>query len=132
MLADPSLKDKYDKAIDYLMEYPKQAAEAWMKPDVHPAGCLFQFVTNTGYQGFRADGQDCGCLTQVKAAYFNRLNTPPGYDDWQLYAWTDELTEAIANDENLPKFQKIVYTREELEHFANWQRRLDREIRGKT
>lgn len=108
--------DKYDAAIAYLTAYPSEIARAWAMVSTHPAGCLFAFCGRTG----SADDKDeegrrfCGCLTQVRNGD---------------HAYTPALTAAIRADARIPGNDQQI-TIESLPVFAEWQRRLDREIRG--
>lgn len=109
------MKDKYDIAIEYLTEYPEEILDTWNSPFNYPHGCLFQMVTPSGnYQTPEWNSDQCGCLTQVK------------YKSYP--AWTPELTNEICNDERIPSSRNITVA--DLPVFAEWQRRLDREIRG--
>ena len=111
-------KDKYDEAIAYLTEHPEEIYRAWHTCGTHPHGCLFEFCSPDGSNNKRADGEKCGCLTMVR-----------GLSKIGGVAWTDALTEEIRTDERLPKSGSEI-TVEHLPVFAEWQRRLDREIRG--
>ena len=124
------MKDKYDEAIDWLVANPtddsgrESTFEAWFLPHedtpefIAKAHCLFQFATPSGGE----DG-DCGCLTQIRRG-------------GSRTAWTQELTEAIAADSRIPskaidlKYLRGDKLRAALQPFAEWQRRLDREIRS--
>lgn len=99
--------DKYDKAIEYLKENPDAILDAWVKPDLHQAGCLF------AYAGPK-ESVDIGCLTQIR-----------GYHEFR--AETDALTVAIKFDTRIPESVSDV-TVDNLEIFAEWQRRLDKEL----
>lgn len=107
------MADKYDQAIEYLTLCPDKIDEAWWEPndyddsEVAQAHCLFQY---TGER--RQDGQYCGCLTQIRLS-------PSVYP-----APTDELTNAIASDDRIPKCPTDI-TVADLPVFAEWQRRLD-------
>ncbi len=125
-----SEKDKYDEAIDWLVEHagdePSQYGTAqvsvvhgvWCTPSsyknhhLNDAHCLFQF---TGPNG------SCGCLTQIRN---ERMRGP-----------TPELTEEIRADDRIPvSVNALADLRDDelraaLQPFAEWQRRLDREIR---
>ncbi len=112
------MDDKYDKAIDYLMRHPNEVKEAWSCPPEHPAGCLFEFACRREVlRGFN----NYGCLTMIR-----RVAYPS--DVWQSsVAETPELTEAIQADNRLPMHVDEI----QLHHlpvFAEWQRRLDREL----
>lgn len=123
--------DKYDEAIEWLVEHADERIRgesviyrAWDDPyaDGH---CLFLCATPTGHYAFRGDLNDCGCLTQIRGSLL------------EIYhAWTPELTAAIRADERIPVcIEEISNLRGEelraaLQPFAEWQRKLDREIRG--
>lgn len=122
------MKDKYDNTIDWLCSIDdpyERAAETRLQWGRGTS--LFQFATPDGRMKKRADGYWCGCLTMT----CGNPNCDP--------AWTEELTREIAADDLLPKHQTelrgIAFTggirfRQVLERMAEWQRRLDREIRG--
>lgn len=104
--------DKYDEAIAYLTEHPSKIQTAWNWPDDDlygdgeiNGGCLFQIV---------GDYEECGCLTQI------RLNP-------YRIAPTAALTDAIRADERIPKSPEQI-TIADLPVFAEWQRRLDKEL----
>lgn len=101
------MSDKYDEAIATLTEFPDMIRPSWENPCDYQTGCLFEFTdTGTIYDG-------CGCLTQVRAG------TDP--------APTVELTIAIRGDRRIPCLLKDI-TVNDLPVFAEWQRRLDREL----
>lgn len=109
------MKDKYDIAIEYLTEHPEEIYATWSTPSGSPHGCLFQMVTPSGnYQTPEWNSDQCGCLTQVKYTSYP--------------AWTSELTDEIRDDERIPSLRNITVA--DLPVFAEWQRRLDREIRN--
>lgn len=103
-------KDKYDLAIDYLTEHPDEIYDSWNDGIVtynnpHPvSSCLF---------GSTGALYACGCLTQVKSGRFPANN--------------DELTRAIRADERIPEDAHYI-TINNLPVFAEWQRRLDKEL----
>lgn len=99
------MKDKYDEAIEYLTKYPEEIAHAWSGG--HTAECLFDLA------GRSSDG-DYGCLTMIR-----------GCDKWE--AETPELTQQIRDDHRIPKWGHSI-TVADLPVFAEWQRRLDREL----
>ena len=104
--------DKYDGAIQYLRENSGRLLNAYLNPLDHTGGCLFQMVTPSGdYEDDRV-----GCLVQVRGG--------------KKVALTKDLTERIAADERLPKCFKEI-SQDNLHVLAEWQRDLDREIRGK-
>lgn len=106
--------DKYDDAVAYLTKYPIGILIAWHQDG--PGSELFSFVTRSGLNGESANGDTCGCLTQVR----NRT----------YVAYTDALTAAIRADDRIPKESHEI-TIEILPVFAEWQRRIDREL-GRT
>lgn len=111
--------DKYDRAIEFLVENPSLIHEAWKIPLAQKPGWeLFQFVSKSG---FASTVRICGCLTLIKYDMFS--------------AETDVLTEPIRNDPRIIDIDNLMLLRgtalrDALEVFALWQRRLDREIRG--
>jgi hypothetical protein len=123
------VSDKYDDAIEWLVahadgENPDKGIcyEAWIDAATHTAGCLFDFCTPSGRGGERGSFR-LGCLTMIR-------NRPEMY-----IAWTDDLTREIVTDDRIPKLiDELCDLRGEelraaLQPFAEWQRRLDREIR---
>lgn len=124
MKVDPEARDAYDEAVEYLLQCPGESVEAW-EDSRHPAARLFQFVTPSGGREKRPDGRECGDIFMIRSAIRQRQHSPPGYwKDWTT-AWTDELSHLIGNDRYLPIYHKLQYTCEELEHLADWQRRID-------
>jgi len=105
------MPDKYDKAIDYLTENPDQIWNSWNEPHSYPQGCLFMYVSKTEHTA-----NNIGCLTTI------RRN-----DGFGKVACTPELTEAIRADERIPKGARDIKV-EDLPVFAEWQRRLDKEL----
>lgn len=102
------MKDKYDEAMAYLFEHPEEIRDAWADPYDHVAGCLFQYATRGKpgiFEGF-------GCLTMVRGV---------------CRAATQELTAAIRADERIPRSVEDA-TADTLPVFAEWQRRLDKEL----
>ncbi len=99
--------DKYDEQIAELTENPRRIPAAWSRGEG-----LFQFATCGG----KAEGETYGCLTMIR-------------NNVRYTAATPELTEEIRADKRIP----INFTEIKPEHlpiFAEWQRRLDREIRN--
>ena len=107
------MNDKYARAITYLKKHPKQIISAWACPFVHPAGCLFQFAAG---QFKENDSRIFGCLTQIR-----------GYSEL-YYAETRRLTRLIAKDERIPRDEQEIRLKH-LPVFAEWQRRLDKELK---
>lgn len=110
------IHDKYSEAVAYLTEHEDRIESTWFEPHLHRGGCLFTFCTPDGTRQPRPDHRMCGCLTMIRG-------------EWALenHAWTDELTEAILTDERLPKSGYDIRP-EHLPVFAEWQRRLDKEL----
>ncbi len=106
------MDDKYDHAIDYLNRHPEEIREAWLSPYVHPGGCLFQFVRRNDCDWTK----QYGCLTSIRCTR------------GEVYcAETPELTVAIAADTRLPTCASDIRLHH-LPVFAEWQRRIDREL----
>jgi len=102
--------DKYDKAVEYLMgcngNFEGEVTKAWFDPSGHPAGSLFAFIRSPGkYLG--------GCLTMIKRGTYE--------------AETESLTDAIRADTRIPTDEAYV-KRKHLPVFAEWQRRIDKEL----
>jgi hypothetical protein len=111
-----------------LNAHPNQIYDAWQSPLDHPGGALFQHVTPNG--SWYSDEQrqryvcrwtqelpayiHCGCITQVRAGRI---------------AYTPELTADIRADNSLPDRPDRI-TLEHLPRMAEWQRKIDRAIRG--
>lgn len=99
-------KDKYDEAIAILTADPSLILSAWHDPATEPGGALFHYCTDDINDG-------CGCLTTVRSGR-NR-------------AKTKRLTVAIRADKRIPILSDGI-TVENLPVFAEWQRRLDKEL----
>lgn len=103
--------DKYDKAIEYFQglngEFKAERSRIWGVPHSHPSGCLFEFA----HRSLRPTYP--GCLSMIRNGSFE--------------AETDELTREIKVDERIPRTEHLI-TLESLPVFAEWQRRLDREL----
>lgn len=103
--------DKYDKAISYLKEFPSEIFPAWRDPSTHVCGCLFQYANYNGEFNMHVK---YGCLTQIRGTNYK-------------VAATDKLTNEIRQDERIPdSYDRI--TVDNLHVFAEWQRRLDKEL----
>ena len=101
----PKTLDIYDREVERLTVHPEDIINSWI--DAKP---LFRFCD---------DGRptsNCGCLTRVK-----RGNAP---------AATPKLTEAIRSDERIPTSRTRIRP-EHLPVFAEWQRRIDKELNRK-
>lgn len=111
--------DKYDLAIEYYKQNSIRILCDWNRPSSKGPSCLFQYVNRSGVspygEPFLSEG--CGCLTQVKSGFCK--------------AATPDLTREIRDDPSLPRFSGDIRV-EHLEHFARWQRRIDKELRGVT
>lgn len=124
------VRDKYDEAIDAFYRLESQigwkdaVALAWDVPDKHTetedsiaAHALFQYATPDGEHRFRQDVfRGCGCLTMIRASANSCV------------AWTNALTNEISADIRLPRSPSRIEPHH-LPIFAEWQRRLDAEIR---
>lgn len=109
--------DKYHAAIIYLTAHPEEIEEAWASLRQKIGGCLFQFAMRDGFYGSnQSDPNSCGCLTQVK--------------NKERRAETEALTTAIRNDVRIPSTHGAITVRN-LHVFAEWQRRLDKELNRK-
>lgn len=107
------MKDKYQIAVEYLTEHPGEIYRAYVVPSTHKkAGCLFRYCTPDGMPQ-KVAGNNCGCLVMVRHH---------GY-----FASTNRLTEEIRADERIPMDPNEIGV-EHLEVFAEWQRRLDKEL----
>lgn len=103
------MPDKYDEEIAYLTEYPGEIKIHWSEYEP-----LFAIVAPKG-EGLRRlpCGECCGCLTQIRSR--------------QCVAWTEVLTKAIRADDRIPDDPDDI-TPAHLPIFAEWQRRIDREL----
>jgi len=120
--------DSYDHAIQKLLDKHRETGHialemAWNFPLTAPGGCLFGFCSkNRGTESESASNSilECGCLTQVRHGEYS--------------AETQKLTDAIRGDKRIP--HNPVACEEDyqgdlkpiLEVFAEWQRRLDKEL----
>ena len=77
---------------------------------------LFRACTPDGKEGLRPDGQLCGCLVEVHFAHY--LRGP-------RVAWTDEWTEAIQRDKQIPDLMAEMHPNQ-LRAFAEWQQKMRR------
>lgn len=97
------MPDKYDLAIESLTANPEKIHEAWNDPTRFKEGCLFMYADNSS-----------GCLTQIR------------YQPWRYGRRLAQATEIVA-DERIPEDPNEI-TVETLPVFAEWQRRLDKEL----
>jgi hypothetical protein len=113
--------DVYDRAVKYLTRNPNKIPGAWRSASCHPSvrtrgASLFLIAHN----GDRHDhGCSCGCLTQIRG---NLDQSRPFYS-----AETESLFKAIGADDRIPT-SHFAIERRHLPIFAEWQRRLDREL----
>ena len=105
------VKDKYDVAIEYLCKHPREIRKAWGNPDKHTEGCLFQFAEKNSDE----IESECGCLTMIRSHKFAVVVGRP------------DLTKEIRNDDRIPNGPSGITT-DNLHVFAEWQRRLDKEL----
>jgi hypothetical protein len=115
--------DKYDIAVTYLREHPEEIHDAWNHPQGRYEGenlgePLFGYVApNPGRSlSILPDGcsKMCGCLTQIVSGVRE--------------AYTQELTKQIRADKRIPHSDITV---NDLEVFAEWQRKIDKELNRK-
>ena len=104
--------DKYDLQIQKLLEDPKLINKDWTE-----GVGLFQFASPDGTIGNNGNPENYGCLTTIRGSLYYVSTTP-------------ELTAEIRADTRIPKNPSENMTREQMEIFAKWQRRLDKVIRG--
>jgi hypothetical protein len=101
--------DAYDQAVEYLTENPHMIYSAWnhaMSSFATKGSCLFVACS-------KEFDERCGCLTMVRSM--------------NAYAATPSLTKEIREDERIP-FGARGINRTNLSVFAEWQRRLDKEL----
>lgn len=125
-------KDRFDEAVEMLVclqAIAKRKQEgsvvkaAWLDPYGHPQGILFRLACPGPRLRFTPFGE-CGCLTTIRSRDDGQGNAPVAY--------TPELTEAIRNDDRLPRSIGCVEylegeeLRRALTPFAEWQRKLER------
>ena len=109
-------KDKYDEAIAYLTEHPQEISAAFNDGYAHrgsPGFCLFVAAAPKGMLAMRRDGVTCGCLVAIRSGNYE--------------AWTEDATKRIRGNLSLPDNAEMI-TPQHLIHFANEQRRLDKEL----
>lgn len=106
------MKDKYDIEIERLSKFPGLISGHWLRGEP-----LFQICSTEEMKR----NHNTGCLTMIRRneAFFV-LNK----DGTKNY----ELTSAIRSDNRIPEDPNDI-TIESLSIFAEWQRRLDEEIR---
>lgn len=122
------MTDKYDEEIGRLSSLHGDAftvavSKAW--------GCGSLLFRYAGYEDGNEeddDGnlRDCGCLTQIRED-----SGPCGFGVFAVSGeHREDLTRAIAEDERLPDSPWQI-EHKHLPIFAEWQRRLDKEL-GRT
>ena len=122
-------KDKYDHAIDYLMEHPEDIHDAWADPGSWEGkgGELFGFVAPDWRDGnsdvvYRGEVKGpCGCLQQIRAA---KKEGSDGSSGSQEMSHWPRLWESIARDRRLPEEGSLIGI-DDLPVFAEWQRKVD-------
>ena len=128
-------RDKYDDAIDYLTEHPKQIEYAWGDPEEYEGrgGELFGFVgpdwkSNDNTVRYEGQHGTCGCLQQIRAAkVVNECDTMVEAlrtEGQMVGSYWPRLWEKIAGDRRLPHEPSDI-TVEDLPVFAEWQREID-------
>lgn len=112
------MSDKYDNAVEFFRKHPDAVRFAWAKPLSHPHGCLFQWASRTGRpKELSYKEVFCGCLTMIRKNHQYEVEGRP------------DLTEEIRSDNRIPKGMSSIRI-DHLPIFAEWQRRLDHEIRN--
>jgi len=107
------MSDKYDKAVEYLTENPGEIVDVWGGVIRGDATCLFSFVSPDGSVAREpVNGELVGCLTMIKGGRYP--------------AYTEKLTAEIRADDRIPETGMV--TVESLPIFAEWQRRIDKEL----
>ena len=119
-------KDRFDKAVDYLTKHPELIHTAWNCAEgPFDGGHFLGDVTLTQKQHKAAHENgaclfqkcgDCltGCLTQVHSHTCYAAGTPA-------------LTKAIRADERIPRNGSVIKVAD-LPLFADWQRRIEKEL----
>lgn len=110
------MNDKYARAVKYLKAHPWEIPQFWVNASPDGPGCLFQLARRNGKR-ITKNGQFIGCLTQIRFGGWN--------------AQTKKLTLDISADERIPDSVYRI-TPDNLHVFAQWQRRLDKELRKKA
>ncbi len=105
------VKDKYVHAMEYLHRHPEMIRIEWSHGN-DPSW------SSPGKHLFALTAEGCGCLTQVRGRSLRAASTE---------APTEALTRAIRRDQRIPR-DEVNIRPEHLNVFAEWQRRLDREL----
>lgn len=119
-MADPTM-DRYDDQIAGILHVRDtegdDAGRLLILEQWSEAEGLFACAGVTGSTSdTTVSGDWCGCLTQIRSGRY--------------VAATDVLTVGIVSDERIPDSEADIDF-DDLPVFAEWQRRIDREIRGK-
>jgi ribosomal protein L24E len=127
----------YDQMIEEVIKMqPLQMQSTWAESHKRLHGELFAYCSpGRGFMSCRPDNKVCGCLTQIRASHW--FEDPP-----RKFAWTDELTKLIAEDDRLPSDMGDLVRkwpgmsaderRATLIPLAEWQERLDKELNRTT
>lgn len=110
------MKDKYDEQIEELL-----ALNGEFKDIVVSQWSVGRGLFAYAHRGNRMNGITSGCLTMIRANTRGRIERP------RHMAQTEALTREIEADERIPNSVKGI-TRDNLPIFAEWQRRLDKEL----
>lgn len=119
--------DAYDRMIESLADSPRSVTYAWDYPSREDCGPLF---AKCSFDRSDVHHRACGCLTQIR---YSDTNIVVGRDGPR-----EDLTYQIASDERLPTdiwdFHRDFTAADRqtrvamLQPFAEWQRRLDKEL----
>ena len=91
--------------------YNERGLDREPRPPGQPKSPLFYCCTPDGAEGRRQDGKLCGCLIEIKY---------PQYPTGERFAWTDEWTLAVREDERIP-WSLGYLAPDNLWAFAEWQ-----------
>jgi hypothetical protein len=126
----PFIPDKYDHAIEYLVNNPEDIHDAWANPGEYEGrgGELFGFVGPDWQSNSNAvldrDGSHlgtCGCLQQIRQA---KKSGSDGKSGGMVMSYWARMWEKIANDRSLPSESDDIGI-SDLPVFAHWQREVD-------
>lgn len=118
------MKDRYDLAIDYLVEHPEEISNAWYDCYDHRGGIVFRFATPV--ENVKKSPFKCGCLTMIRES-----------PNWSAFngdhTKNDLVTDCIRNDADLVQRHILLALRGEplrtaLNRYAEWQRALEVEL----
>lgn len=116
--------DKYDEQIERLMKTDNEVDRDQVVEEWGDAIGLFQYASCDGLMSMNGEGPYAGCLTMIRNVNLKVVMDSKGVNE--------NLTSEIRSDERIPLSLRDIKTKEQLEVFAEWQRRLDKEIRGKN